>query len=529
MDETPPPKPLQGQRMENIIDEVVRAGFVIAKGLDIKSFISSLVDQIFDISGSDITCFYTIEETHVRLLYRRGNFTVPVLFASNSDPFEFVVESNETVVLTERKPSFFSQLLLHASMNSGVISPVGTRDKVYGFVVLNSSVPLFFSRSRLMGAEAIIKLAGEYFHNSVLHNQLKEYTRRIEALERYQEHIFCSMTNMLLTTDTEGRLQYYNRAAEDRFALTVDDKDRHVTSLFSGRLSRKMIGVLDDSIGKGREIVGAEGIYKSDDTEIDFSLNTSPLLSVRGKKEGLTLIFTDQSRERELEKQVRKVKEERRMIKDMFSRYLSEAVVSKLVKNPNIVRLGGDKKDATVFFADIRGYTSFSEGKDPEYIISILNQYFSEAVEIILESGGFIDKFIGDCIMAAWGIPLKSEEEDARLAVSTALKIQREVNNPKRKFFQEEASGLRIGIGIHTGPLVAGNLGSSRRIDYTIIGDTVNIASRLEGIAGPDEIIITENTMRLLGKGFKLERRNPVRVKGKKEPLNIYKVLKKVG
>jgi adenylate cyclase len=515
--------------MENIIDEVVRAGIVISKGLDIKYFISSLIDQIFDITGSDIACFYSIEESRIRLLYRRGNYPVSEHFSGNDDPFGFVVESKETVILTERKPSPFAPLLLHGSMNSGVISPVGTSETVYGFVILNSNKPLFYARGRLMGAEALVKLAGEYFHNSLLHNQLKEYTRKIEALERYQANIFSSMTNMLLTTDIDGQLKYFNATAGNRFSLTEEDMGRQVTDIFKSGLGKKMLAALGESIREGREIVGAEGIYRVADAEMDFSLNTSPLLTARGKREGLTLIFTDQSRERELEKQVRKIKEERRMIKDMFSRYLSEAVVSKLVKDPNVIHLGGDKKDATVFFADIRGYTSFSEGRDPEYIIQVLNDYFSEAVEMIIESGGFIDKFIGDCIMAAWGIPLKTEEEDARLAVATALKIQREVNNPSRRFFKEEAAGLKIGIGIHSGPLVAGNLGSSKRIDYTVIGDTVNIASRLEGIAGPDEVIITESTKTLLGAGFKLERRNPVRVKGKKEPLNIYKVLKKVG
>ena len=515
--------------MEDIINEVVRAGFVISKGLDIKTFISSLIDQIFDITGSHIACFYSLEESRVRLLYRRGNYPVPEWFSRKKDPFDFVVESNETVVLTERKPSPFSPLLMHDSMNSGVVSPVGTATTVYSFVILNSRKPQFFTRIRLMGVEALVKLAGEYFHNSLLHNQLKEYNRKIETLERYQKNIFSSMTNMLLTTDTVGQLKYFNTAAGSLFSLTDEDIGRSVTEIFSRRLGRKILEALEESIHQGRELIGAEGIYRADDTDIDFSLNTSPLLSARGKREGLTLIFTDQSRERELEKQVRKVKEERRMIKDMFSRYLSETVVAKLVRNPNIIHLGGDKKDATVFFADIRGYTSFSEGRDPVYIIQVLNDYFSEAVEMIIESGGFIDKFIGDCIMAAWGIPLKTEEDDARLAVATALKIQREVKNPNRKFFKEEASRLKIGIGIHSGPLVAGNLGSSRRIDYTVIGDTVNIASRLEGIAGPDEVIITENTKVLLGGGFKLERRNPVHVKGKKEPLNIYKVLKKVG
>jgi len=220
------------------------------------------------------------------------------------------------------------------------------------------------------------------------------------------------------------------------------------------------------------------------------------------------------------------VVEERRIIKDMFARYLSTEIVSRLVDSPGLVKPGGDKKVATIFFADIRGYTSFSEGREPEYIIEVLNEYFSEAVEVVIRHKGYIDKFIGDCIMAAWGVPLQSEKEDAIQAVSCALEIQELVHSRQRSFFHGAASKLKIGIGMHTGPIVAGNLGSSRRMNYTVIGDTVNVAARLEGVAKADEVIITQDTCDHIGDHFKLEKRKPVKVKGKVQPIPIYRVLK---
>jgi class 3 adenylate cyclase len=515
--------------MKSTLDDVVRAGAVIGKGFDIKQFIASLVEQLFDITGSHLVCFYSHGDKNSRLLYRRGRYSVPGLFSADEEPFQFILESGESVVLTERKKSPFLGLLLHDSMNSGVAVSVGTAKKIYGFIVLNSELGLFFTRSRLQAIEAVTKLAGEFFHNSMMHNQLKEYTRKIEILERYQERIFSSMTTLLLAVDSAGNLKYFNRSAGACFFLTADDIGKNIRTIFNKKIGKRMLSVITSSVNTGNEVVGAEGIYRNGDNEIDFSLNTSPLYTSKRKRDGLTLLFTDQSRERELEKEVNKVKEERRLIKDIFSRYLSDRVVAKLVENPDLIHLGGDKKEATIFFADIRGYTSFSEGKDPEYIINILNEYFSVAVEIIIEHSGYIDKFIGDAIMAAWGVPLKTEEEDAQLAVSCALEIQKMVKSSKRAFFKNEASDLKIGIGIHTGPLVAGNLGSARRVDYTVIGDTVNIAARLEGIAGPDEIIITGDTRSLLPKTYKVEKRPSVKVKGKKEPINIFNVIKKVG
>jgi class 3 adenylate cyclase len=126
--------------------------------------------------------------------------------------------------------------------------------------------------------------------------------------------------------------------------------------------------------------------------------------------------------------------------------------------------------------------------------------------------------------MAAWGVPLSNENEDAIQAVECAVEIQRLVASKSRNFFTGKAKTLKIGIGMNSGPLVAGNLGSSRRMDYSIIGDTVNLAARLEGLARPDEIIITGTTRSMIGDKFKLEERPPANVKGKKKPIEIYNV-----
>ena len=129
--------------------------------------------------------------------------------------------------------------------------------------------------------------------------------------------------------------------------------------------------------------------------------------------------------------------------------------------------------------------------------------------------------------MAAWGVPLQTEREDAIAAVSCALEIQKRVSSPERKFFTGQASRLKVGIGVHTGPLVAGNLGGVKRMNYTVIGDTVNVAARLEGVAGAGEIIITQSTRDYLGEIFKLKKKRAVKVKGKTDAIRIYSVTDK--
>jgi PAS domain S-box-containing protein len=344
-------------------------------------------------------------------------------------------------------------------------------------------------------------------------------------MERYQDNVFNSMTNMIVTTDADGYIYYFNEAAAESMGLKEEDLNRSLEKTFKDSLSSTALRSISESLKEGNEILGLEGIYRSGENELDYSLNVSPLKTPRGKKEGLTLLFTNQTREKELKQTVQAVSEERRLIKDMFARYMSQEVVASLMESPDNVKLGGDKRNATVFFADIRGYTSFSENHDPVNIVEILNEYFSEAVENVIQYKGYIDKYIGDCIMAVWGVPIMHGKEDAINAVSCAVAIQELIRSTKRKIFRKEAKHLRVGIGINTGPLVAGNLGSMQRMDYSVIGDTVNLAARLESAAGPNEIIISQSTRDQLGENFNLEKRNSIQVKGKEKPIQIYNVV----
>ena len=518
-------------KQNTIIEELVRAGSILSRELDFKSLISALVDQSIDITKSNISCLYLSGNSagNYSLAYRRGKYPVPQILSSDSTVVNFLTESGETTLILERKEHVFKDILLNSSMNSGIALPVFTPKLKLGILILNSRKPFFYNRLKFKFLDSFVKLAAGMLHNSKMVKEIREYLRKIEQLKRYQENIFSSMTNLLITTDPQGRIHYYNRTAEEKLELTEQSIGKEFNNVFSNRIDKTILKAIKKTQEAKTENLGIQGIYKAPEKGMDFSLNISPLKGVRGRYEGLTLLFTDQTHERELQHKMKKVVEERRVIKDMFSRYLSQEVVQKLVESPNLVKPGGDKKEATIFFADIRGYTSFSEGKDPEYIVQVLNDYFGEAVEIVVKHRGYIDKFIGDCIMAAWGVPLQTADEDAYQAVSCALEIQQLVASDERTFFKGEASSLKIGIGMHTGPLVAGNLGSSRRMNYTVIGDTVNVAARLEGVAGPGEIIITDKTKQFLGNRFVLKRKKPVMVKGKSEPIHIYSVLKKAG
>jgi len=515
--------------------DLIRAGALLARERNFKDLVNVFVEQAQDISHVDLAAFYILKDTDdrksdLKLSFKRGRYSVPETISGSSELICFIRECKEALIFNNKESprqggAFLKEVLINQEMKSGMALPIVSPRREIGVLFAGAQTPCFFNRRRFHFLDSYTKLAAGVMQTSLLFGETREASKKIDSLERYQDFVFNSMTNMIITTDAEGQIYYFNEPAAEAMGLKEEDLGRSLENTFRKSLSSQTVKTILKSLENGNEILGLEGIYRNGDKELDYSLNVTPLKTPRGKKEGLTLLFTNQTREKELKQTVYAVSEERRVIKDMFARYMSQEVVASLMETPDSIKLGGDKREATVFFADIRGYTSFSEGRDPEVIVEILNEYFSAAVENIVQHKGYIDKFIGDCIMAVWGVPMMPEKEDAINAVSCAIAIQKLVRSAKRKFFRKDASRLRIGIGINTGPLVAGNLGSMQRMDYSVIGDTVNLASRLEGVAEADEIIISQTTRNQIGDVFDLEKRNSVRVKGKEKPIQIYNVL----
>lgn len=516
------------------IQELVRVSALLTSDQSRASLVSVLVEQAQDISKSEVGALYAypVENTklnELKMIFKRGNFDVPQSFSLDSALIHFMEDCKEALIVHNREDSFFNESFLDKNMNSAIVLPLNTAKRKIGILVLNSRKTDFYGKNRLHFLDAFTKLSGGMVHNVELFQEVRQKLKEIESLQRYQESIFSSMTNLLITTDEKGNIHYFNQAAAERLGLNQDSIGNSFEVFFKKPLNKKILKEITSTADTHKEILGLEGIYKGEEMEMDFALNISPLKGRTGRHEGLTLLFTDQSREQELKQKAHMAVEERRIVKDMFARYMSADVLKTLMESPELVQLGGSKKNATVFFADIRGYTSFSEGREPEYIIEILNEYFSEAVEIVIRYNGYIDKFIGDCLMAAWGVPVVNEDKDAIAGVGCAIEIQELVKSQSRKFFKGKASHLKVGIGMHSGPLISGNLGSSRRMDYSVIGDTVNIAARLEGVAAAGEVIITHQTRDLIGDHFKLKELTPVKVKGKDKPLHIFSVLKQVS
>ncbi len=221
---------------------------------------------------------------------------------------------------------------------------------------------------------------------------------------------------------------------------------------------------------------------------------------------------------------------EKRQVRKTFQHYLSPAVIEQIMDNPDQLKLGGERKELSVLFVDIRGFTSLAEGMDPVDLASLLNAFTDAMTEVILENGGLVDKYIGDSVMAVFGAPV-DQPDHARRACRAALAMVARVARLNRDLPQAQGRNLTVGVGVNSGPMVVGNMGSRLRFDYTVIGDNVNLASRLEGQTREYgvEIVVSMSTREMCGDEFRFRVLDLIRVKGKKEPVAIYELVAGAG
>jgi len=215
-----------------------------------------------------------------------------------------------------------------------------------------------------------------------------------------------------------------------------------------------------------------------------------------------------------------------KFMKDTFSSYLSGDLLNKLIENPESLKLGGEKKDLSILFSDIRGFTTISESMSPEKLIKILNRYFTPMTESVLENGGMLDKYIGDAVMAFFNAPVDLEKH-ADASCDCALSMIEKLNHLNKELVSENILPIKIGIGINSAEVIVGNIGSDAKKEYTVIGDGVNLASRVEGLTKNYgvEILITEFTVLKLKKEFIYREIEPVQVKGKDEAVLLYQLM----
>jgi adenylate cyclase len=211
------------------------------------------------------------------------------------------------------------------------------------------------------------------------------------------------------------------------------------------------------------------------------------------------------------------------LVRSNFERYFAPNIAAEIAQQDAIVPLGGERKPITILFSDIRGFTSIAESMGPDGIAQLLTEYFSEMVEIVFEHGGTLDKFIGDAIMALWGTPIAHADDPDR-ALRAAVAMQRGVARLNQHWAASGRPEIGVGIGINYGDVFAGNIGSERRLEYTVIGDAVNVANRLCSAAGPGEILVSEAVCQSVKDNAEYEYLPAMSLRGRTRSVQVFRV-----
>jgi len=335
----------------------------------------------------------------------------------------------------------------------------------------------------------------------------------IQNIKNYNESMLESMSNGVLTLDEDGLIVTCNAAGQRILQVTdtevlkkpseevFQDENAWVVDRIKRNVELGEIDVLMDA----EIIVGGEAV--------STNLTFQPLVSVEGNKLGSMVMLED-------------ISSEKRM-KSTMSRYMDPGIADQLMDGDGAEdMLGGKSTEATVLFSDIRGFTPLTEALGPQGTVSLLNEYFTIMVECISEEDGMLDKFIGDAIMAGFGIPL-AHDDDADRAVRTAIAMTTRLRDWNATRIKNDQMPVDMGVGLNTDTVVSGNIGSPKRMDYTMIGDGVNLAARLESACKQysAKILISEFTQGQLKTTYRMRDIDLVVVKGKTQPVRIYELL----
>jgi adenylate cyclase len=356
------------------------------------------------------------------------------------------------------------------------------------------------ARLRAFAAQVAVSLENAKLFDDVL------------TTKNYNESILQSTSNGIVTLDADAQLVTANGAAQAMLGLTREAMIGKAADVVFWGDNDWILENLARTLATGETALAIDAeIRRGDGGTASINLTTMPLIDANQAQIGSMLVLED-------------ITEEKR-VRSTMSRYMSKEVADQLLSAGEL-ELGGVEQKVTVMFSDVRSFTSIAEALGPRETVSLLNEYFTEMVDVIFQHGGVLDKYMGDGIMALFGAPLVGPNDaDNALAVADAM-MERLAGLNVRRIAGGHAP-LDIGIGFSTGPTVVGNIGSVRRLDYTVIGDTVNLASRLEGATKQygARILLSEMTVRDLKGQATLREIDLIRVKGKDRPVAVYESL----
>ena len=404
-------------------------------------------------------------------------------------------------------------------IRSVMCAPLRVRGRGVGVVYVDSRTDTaLFDAAHLDLLAAFCNQAAIAIENARLFADLRRRIREIGEMKTYMENIFASIASGVVTADTQGVVTTFNQAAEQIFRVTGESAiGQPYQRVFASLGDASLAGILRRTVARQEVTLGHElDCSLPQRGEVTLRLNVSPLHSAEDANAplGVAMVVDDLT---ELRRSQRQAEE----IERLFGRYVHPAVVRQLLADPSAVTLGGETREISTIFADIRGYTQLAERLAPDQLVRILNAYLDILTEAVWREEGTLTMFIGDALMAIFNAPLP-QPDHAQRAVRAAWAMRRALEE-FHAAQRTDALPVNYGIGVHTGLAVVGNIGARTRMqNYTAIGDAVNIAQRLQAAAGAGQILLSDVTQRLTAPLVQARPLEPLLVKGKSLPLQVW-------
>lgn len=504
--------------------ELAGIGQVVNSTLELDSVLQTVMDTIVRLTRAERGFLMLRDEdgemtTRIARNWEQESIN-PNEFAISRTIMDKVIEEGKPVLTTnaQEDPRFGTQESIVAySLRSILCVPLKVKDDLIGLIYADNRIRSgIFSENERDLLTAFANQAAVAIENARLFSSLKNTLAEVIELKGLMDNIFASIASGVITADVEYMITLCNRAAETILGSAAADLIGHPLHEVLPAVAEDIAPHLTSLQENDEPVVGLEFSHKLPKRGlVDWRLNLSPLKDANQITQGVAIVLDDMTERKRLEAQRR-----------LFEVMVSPAVINQL--DPNSLQLGGKRVDLTVLFADIRGFTTYSEQISPERLVAVLNRYLAAMAEAVLSQEGTVDKFLGDAVMAWFNAPIPQEDHTLR-AVKAALLMRDSVEGLYEEL--SEDSHLAFGVGIHYGDAVLGLIGTDRRLEYTAISDSVNTAKRIQENSARNQILISKEAFERVQDKVEAKEHASMSVKGKSQPVEVYEVLglKKVG
>jgi PAS domain S-box-containing protein len=506
------------QREHNNMLAIANVGQLINSSLELDEVLRIVMDNIVRLTKAERGFLMLRDEkgemvTSVARNWEKESINSSELTVSKSVVGR-VISTGEPIVTTnaqEDKRFVGQESIVAFNLRSILCVPLKVKNELIGVIYADNRIRTgIFAESEKELLVAFANQAAVAIENARLFSSLKQTLEEVTALKNLMDNVFASIASGVITADVENQITLANRAAESILGTTSTAIIGHNLDEALASVSKEIEPHLAEVRATDKPIVDLEISHTMPTRgNVDWRLNLSPLKDAAQKTQGVAIVLDDLTERKKLEAQRR-----------LFERMVSPAVIEQL--DPNGLQLGGKRANITILFADIRGFTSFSESQQPEKLVSVLNLYLAAMAEAVLENGGTIDKFMGDAIMAWFNAPVPQPDHTLR-AVKTAIAIRSSIERLYKEL--PEDAHLSFGAGIHYGEAVLGLIGTEKRLEYTAISDNVNTAKRIQENSAKNQLLISKDAYDRVKKEINAKPHAEMTVKGKSQPLEVFEIL----